>query len=154
MLDTWAQELSSLIQPVLLSTLGPLSTGWAQLVISDPGALNAISPPDVSPVAIDLSVEPIVAGHPPPLAQGDHPVVSSSIAFQATDQLAGRCYPPRCSRTALFIVPRIVRHARHLSCRLAPFLVGDSVVTGPLWHLGWPGRLCLPVHHIPGLGLR
>ena len=30
------------------------------------------------------------------------------LRFQSTDWLAGRCHPPRCSRTTLFIVPRIV----------------------------------------------
>ena len=95
----------------------------------------------------------------------DHPVVSSPIAFQGTDRLAGRCHPPRCSRTALFIVPRIVRQARYRYYVLAPFSVGGSAVTGPLlWMAGAAvptgapdtgtqdfgnhyGQFGLPLHH-------
>ena len=70
MLDTWSQDLSSLIQPVSLSNLGPLFTGWAQPVVPDTVAVDAISPPVVSPVAINLLVDPIVARHPAPLVAG------------------------------------------------------------------------------------
>ena len=41
--------------------------------------------------------------------------------------IAGRCQPPRCSWTAPFIVPLIVRQARHRSCVIALlFSVGNS----------------------------
>ena len=69
-LDTLSRDLSLLIQPVLLSSLGPLSTGWAQPAVPDTGAVDAILPQAISPVAVDPSVKPIVAGQPPPNGAG------------------------------------------------------------------------------------
>ena len=87
-LDTWDQELSSLMQSVSLSSLG--LTGWKPMW------------PDTHPRWRWVTI----------------PSLLLRLRFQETIRFGGHCHRPRCSRTALFIVPRIARQARHRSCVL------------------------------------
>ena len=111
-MDTMSQDLSSLMQLVPLCSLGPLSTGWAQLGVKDTSAVDTVLPSTVPLAAVDASVEPVVAGHSPPLAPtepdiGSSPIVSSisrslrqslspnsvqlyGAFYSATDRLTGQ----------------------------------------------------------------
>ena len=89
-----------------------------------------------------LSVEPIVAGHLSSLALGTITSFLLRLLFLGTVQLAGSCRRPRCSRTALFIVPWIsqapvLRSAPILGRRLirdGPFVAANpTLALGMAW---------------------
>ena len=137
--DTWAQALSSLMQPVSLSSLGSL---FMQPVVPDSGADDAISPPNISLVAIDLSVEPIVARHPPPLALSDHLVVSSQIAFSGNQSIGRSLSPTSVQSDSTFYSGTdsltgqapVLRSSSILSQQLG--CDGPFVVASPRPHMG------------------
>ena len=111
LMDTLSLDLSSLMQPLSLSNLGLLSTGWAQPVVPVTSVDSTILPSAVSPIAADRLVEPVITGQP--LTPLNLPSLLPRFSILLTGRFAGHCRPPRCSQTAPFIVPLIVRQARH-----------------------------------------
>ena len=112
-------DLSLMMQPVSLCNSGPLSTGWAQLVVQDTSAVGNALPSTVPLVAVDSPCEPDVTGRSTPLAPAEPEVCLSPIVSSISRLHCRSLSPTRCSRTAPFIVSLMVRQARHRFCIIA-----------------------------------